>query len=117
MQIQIESSHLGESSKPRDSLEERVRFVFRRMQHEIRQIRVRLLDVNGPRGGADKQCRITLKLSGPGTLVVTSQANSGSVALDSALDRASQSLVRLWQRKRRPRRANSEDSRRLQLEG
>lgn len=107
MQVQIESSHLGEPNGSRAALEQRVRYVFRRMHYKVQQIRVRLHDINGPRGGVDKQCRLTLNLDGHGILVVTAQAHSGSLALDSALKRASQSLVRLWQRRRRPIRGLS----------
>ncbi len=107
MQVQIESTHLGEANGSRATLEQRVRYVFRRMHYKVQQIRVSLHDINGPRGGVDKQCRLTLKLDGRGTLVVTAQAHNSSLALDSALRRASQSLVRLWQRQRRPIRGSS----------
>lgn len=107
MQIQIESSRLGEQSGSRATLEQRVRYVFRRMQYKVQQIHVSLRDINGPRGGVDKQCRLTLKLEGRGALVVAAQAPSSSLALDSALRRASRSLVRLWQRRRRPVRGSS----------
>ena len=106
MQVQIESSRLGEQNGSRATLEQRVRHVFRRMHDKVQQVRVSLNDINGPRGGVDKQCRLTLKLEGQGTLVVAAQAHSSSLALDSALRRASQSLVRLWQRRRRPVRGS-----------
>lgn len=107
MKIQIESSRVDQARATRTSLEERVRFVFRRMQQEIRQIRIALQDVNGPRGGVDKQCRLTVKLNGPGSLVVTSQGENTFAAFDNALERANRSLVRLWQRRHRPLRARS----------
>ena len=118
MQVQIESSHLGEQSGTRATLEQRVRFVLRRMNDKVQQVRVSLHDINGTRGGVDKQCRLTVKLEGRGTIVVAAQAHSSSLALDGALRRASQSLVRLWQRRRRPARGLSEsDSQALQPVG
>jgi hypothetical protein len=108
MQIQIESSRLDEARESRATLEQRVRFVLRRLRGKVQQARISLRDINGPRGGVDKQCRLMLKTDGCGTLVVTSQARSSADALDNALKRASQSLVRLWQRKRRPTRASTE---------
>jgi len=107
MQIEIESSHLGEAQGLRAALEHRVRYVFRRMHDKVQQIRVSLHDINGPRGGVDKECRLTLKLDGRGTLVVVAQADNSALALNNALRRASQSLVRLWQRRRRPTRGTS----------
>jgi len=116
MQVQIESSHLGEANGLRATLERRVRYVFRRMYYKVQQIRISLRDINGPRGGLDKQCRLTLKLEGHGKLVVTAQAHSDSLALDNALKRASQSLVQLWQRRRLPIRGlNISDSLGLQF--
>jgi hypothetical protein len=108
MQIRIESSRLDEARKSRATLEQRVRFVLRRLHCKVQHARVSLRDINGPRGGVDKQCRLMLRTDGYGTLVVTSQARSSAHALDHALKRASQSLVRLWQRKRRPTRGSSE---------
>jgi hypothetical protein len=105
MQIQIESSCLDEPRQSRAALEQCVHFVFRRLQCEVRHARISLRDINGPRGGVDKQCRLILKTDGHGTLVVTSQALSSAHAVDDALRRASQSLVRIWQRKREPKRA------------
>lgn len=84
-----------------------MRYVFRRMHDHVQQIRVALHDINGPRGGVDKQCRLTVDLGGHGFVVITAQANSGVLALDRALKRASQSLMRLWQRRRRPIRGLS----------
>jgi hypothetical protein len=110
MQVQIESSHSGEANGLRAGLDQRVRFVFRRMQDKVQQIRVSLHDINGPRGGVDKECRVTLKIDGRGFLVVTAQAPSGSLALDNALRRANRSLLRLWQRRRRPLRSLSESN-------
>ncbi len=115
MQVQIESAHAGEANGLRAALDHRVRFVFRRMQDKVRQIHVSLHDVNGPRGGVDKRCRVTLKLDAHGLLVVSAQAPSASLALDGALRRANRSLVRLWQRRRRPLRSCGESDPRALL--
>jgi hypothetical protein len=105
MQIQIESRRLNdESGKSRIDVEQRVRFALRRLGTEVQRARISLRDINGPRGGVDKQCRLTLKTDAYGTLVVTAQAQSSGHALDRALQRATQALVRVWQRKRRPLR-------------
>ena len=100
MQIQIQAAHFNDADASRQSVEQRVRFALRRLQHQVRQARVRLTDINGPRGGVDKECQLTLKQSGAGQVVVTHQGTSYAAALDAALSRASQVLVRSLQRKR-----------------
>ena len=107
MHIQIETSHTDEFHNARDRIEQRALFVLRRLQGTIRQVRIRLSDINGPRGGPDKQCRLTLQTDGGSTVVATSRACHGEQAVDEALARASRSLVKLQQRARRPVRTTT----------
>jgi hypothetical protein len=104
MNISIESSRSGEAGEWRGKAEQRVRLVLRRLQGQVQQARVSLRDINGPRGGVDKQCQILLTTAGHGQLVVVSRAEHAQGALNQALQRAMQVLTRSWQRKRRPPR-------------
>lgn len=104
MNISIESSRSGEAGEWRGKAEQRVRLVLRRLQGQVQQARVSLRDINGPRGGVDKQCQILLTTAGHGQLVVVSRAEHAQGALNQALQRAMQALTRSWQRKRRPPR-------------
>jgi hypothetical protein len=104
MNIVIESSRSGESRAWRQQVEPRVRQVLRRLQGQVQQARISLRDINGPKGGVDKQCQITLTTAGHGQLVIVSKAEHAQGALNQALQRATHSLARLWQRKRRPAR-------------
>lgn len=86
--------------------ETRARFVMRRMAWVVPRAHVRMSDVNGPRGGVDKQCRVELRAPGNATVVVTAVTRDWRSALDTALARAAHALRRLWQRAlRRARRA------------
>jgi hypothetical protein len=104
MNIVIESSRSGEPQAWRQQVEQRVRLVLRRLQGQVQQARISLRDINGPKGGVDKQCQITLTTEGHGQLVIVSKAEHAQGALNQALQRATHSLARLWQRKRRPAR-------------
>ncbi len=84
----------------------RVRFVMRRLAWMVPRARVELTDINGPRGGVDKRCRVELRTEGAGTLVVTSLARDWRVALNTALSRAARVLVRAL-RRRAPALASS----------
>lgn len=84
----------------RDLAERRVRFVMRRLIWLIPRARVLLSDVNGPRGGVDKSCRLEFKTDHVGTVAVTSTGHDWRAALDQALHRASRVLLRNWERTR-----------------
>lgn len=101
MQIHIESSAPEQPQYSHVLLEQRVRIIFRRLEYLVRQAHVSLRDINGPRDGIDKQCKLVVKTHGHGTLVVTARAAHSLHAVNSALHRASHSLARLWQRKQR----------------
>ena len=76
----------------------RVRFAMRRLTWLVPRAHVHLADVNGPRGGVDKRCRLELKTANAGTVVITAMARDWHVALDNALARAGRVLVRSWRR-------------------
>lgn len=107
MNVLIESSCSGEPQAWRQQVEQRVRSVLHRLQGQVQQARVSLRDINGPKGGVDKQCQIMLTTAGYGQLVIVSKAEDAQGALNQALQRATHSLARLWQRKRRPARQAS----------
>jgi len=86
-------------------VERRVRFAMRRRTDAVPQVTVRLEDLNGPRGGPDKECRIALRTDGHGTLVVRALATTWRRAVHEALLRAVNLLARVTGRKQSRRRA------------
>jgi hypothetical protein len=86
----------------KDFAEARVRFAMRRLTWLVPRATVQIADVNGPRGGIDKHCRIQLATDRHGTVVVSSMARDWRTALDTALTRAARALLRLWRRAHRP---------------
>ena len=104
MNIVIESSRSGAAPDWRRTVEQRVRLALHRLQGLVQQARISLRDINGPRGGVDKQCQILLTTAGHGQLVIVSRAEHAQGALNQALQRAMHALTRSWQRRRRPMR-------------
>jgi ribosome-associated translation inhibitor RaiA len=99
MQVLFESRH-PDGAPLRDKAIERVRFVMRRLSWLVPRATVRLSDLNGPRGGVDKRCQLTLQTDHGGTVVVTAVAHDWRRALDDALARAARALRRTWRRGR-----------------
>lgn len=100
MQIRIETPQAPTPADWRGLAERRVRFVMRRLRDEVMHVHVRLADVNGPRGGIDQRCQLSLATQGHGTLVVSATQRDPVAALNAALRRAANALVRQWQRQR-----------------
>jgi hypothetical protein len=106
MQVQIENPDAPTMAPAewRSLAERRVRFVMRRLRSEITRVHVRLVDVNGPRGGVDQLCQLKFDTEALGKVVVSAVQANAAAALNAALRRAARTLVRQWQRRRRTAR-------------
>jgi hypothetical protein len=102
MQVIFESPD-PQAAELRTVSERRVRQALRRMAWLTPRVRVHLSDINGPRGGIDKRCQIELITDGGKPVVVTSLARDWMSALQSALTRATRSLLHNVQRSRTQR--------------
>ena len=103
MQVIFESRD-PEAVQLKPVAERRVRQALRRLNWLAPHARVRLTDVNGPRGGIDKHCQIELSSNSMSPVVVTSMARDWRSALQNAVARAARALLNNWQRTRQVRR-------------
>lgn len=62
MQIYIRQNHIHHSEALDNYIQRRLHFALGRFAHKIQSITIRLMDINGPRGGADKMCKMILKM-------------------------------------------------------
>lgn len=74
--------------------ERRLHFATDRFQPQIREIGVLLRDVNGPRGGIDKSCKITATLNRGGTLEIEEKRGNFVAAIRAAAKRLRGVLTR-----------------------
>ncbi|HWI19449.1 MAG TPA: HPF/RaiA family ribosome-associated protein [Vicinamibacterales bacterium] len=74
----------------------RVQFALDRFSSRVRAVRVRITDINGPRGGIDKQCIVAVRLQHPTRLMLIEHiAADFGEAVDRAADRAGRSVARV----------------------
>lgn len=66
----------------------------------VERVSVRIEDVNGPRGGVDRECRVKVVLSGLPSVVVVERDASVAAAIDVALGAAERAVRRAVQRRR-----------------
>ena len=100
MLIEIQSQGFSLTHALREYTERRLHFALARVGDRIRRVRVRLADVNGPRGGIDKGCRIHVMLNGLATVVIEDTEAELYLAIDRAADRAGRSVARRVTRSR-----------------
>jgi len=77
---------------------------FDRFWNRISGTAVSLRDINGPRGGIDKHCRVRLRLSPKGQITVIADAANEFAAATTAIARAQRAFVRHLERRTRRRR-------------
>lgn len=79
--------------------ERRLQLAAGRFERDIREIGVSLRDVNGPRGGVDKSCKVTARLRRGGTIEIEQTRGTFADAIQAAAKRLRYSLARLVGRK------------------
>ena len=100
MNFSIRGRHIELTAALLAHVERRLRFALSRFGQKIRQVAVQLLDLNGPRGGLDKQCRVTVTLSPSGKVMVGATDADLPTAIDRAADRLERSVIRALERAR-----------------
>lgn len=100
MQITIGCSDSNVTQKIGPFVERRAYFNLGRFASRLKRVFVRLEDVNGPRGGDDKRCRIVLRVARLADTVVEVQGDSWHTVTARALERAERAVGRAISRQR-----------------
>jgi putative sigma-54 modulation protein len=90
MDIDVRARHMTLTRARRDECSQRVAGALDRFEAKLRRVLVIIEDVNGPKGGVDKRCRI--RATGERGFAVLSQATDISVT--AAVDRAADGIGR-----------------------
>lgn len=84
----------NDATELRKYAERRIAFQFSRFAREVDTLALRLQDVNGPRGGIDKLCQVTLRGPHVGQLALAELAYSTKEAIDLAIARMARLVAR-----------------------
>jgi ribosomal subunit interface protein len=94
MQIEIQAHNFSLTEALATYIKRRINFVLSSRNDQIKRINVRLLDINGPRGGIDKRCRIHITLPRLSDIVIEDTEPDLYAAIDRATDRAGRTVNR-----------------------
>jgi len=100
MQIDIQARNFSLTTALRGHVERRLGFALSTRDDHIQRVMVRLTDINGPRGGADKCCHIQVVLAHLPDVVVEDTEVNLYAAIDRAADRAGRTVGRRLVRQR-----------------
>ena len=104
MQIVTHTHGFAMTDALRHHVRQRLHFAFDRIGDRIRRVVVRLSDINGPRGGADKRCQLEVRLEQLPEVVIEDTQSDLYAAMDRAAERASRTVARRLSRERAHRR-------------
>jgi len=82
-----------------DLITRRLHFTLGRFAPEIERVTARIGDLNGPRGGADKRCRLEVKLRGLGNVLSEACADDLAAAVAFAAERLGRGVARALERR------------------
>lgn len=100
MKLTIRTRHLLLAPETHEDIRRRIDLAFARIRPWIRDIDITLADINGPKGGADKQCRLRIRGRGVTGIVVEQLGVDPLVTVLSAAERAEQVVLRKLARRR-----------------
>jgi putative sigma-54 modulation protein len=100
MELRIRSRGVELDEAERSHIERRVWFGLGRLSPHVRRVTAHFVDINGPRGGADKSCRIEVTMHPSGHVFVDDTDADLHTVVDRTIGRAARSVLRAVERSR-----------------
>ena len=94
MRFEIRGQNIRLSDALRTHAERSVRLALGRFGARVSRVTVRVADLNGPRGGDDKRCRIAVAVQRAGNVVVEDTDVDLYAAIGRAAERAGRAVGR-----------------------
>lgn len=99
MKLSINFRNMRGSGNIINYIDQRLSFIFASTRHEIERTTITVSDIDGLKGGIDKQCKVVIKPSGLTEIVIAETRENILQAIDLCLARASRSLNRKLKRR------------------
>jgi hypothetical protein len=93
MRIEVRGRHL-QTADPQRQVERRLRFALGRFSGAVGRVTVRVEDINGPRRGVDKRCRVVVALAPRGELIIEDEDADVRALRDRSAERAGRAVER-----------------------
>lgn len=100
MKLTIRTRHLVLTPEVTAEVQRRIEHTFHRIAPCIRTVDVTIADINGPKGGADKQCRLRVRGRSVPNVVVEHVGMDTLATVAFAAERAEQAILRKMARRR-----------------
>ena len=94
MQTDIQARGFSLTEALDNHVQNRLGFTFLHASNRVNRVRVRLSDLNGPRGGVDKCCLVEVRLEGLPVVIVEDIQSNMYTAIDRAVGRAARTVKR-----------------------
>ena len=104
MKLLVVGEKTSVSEDLHDFITRRLHFTLGRFAPEIERVTARVEDVNGPRGGTDKRCRMEVKLRGLGNVLGEACADDFEAAVAFAAERLGRGVARALERRQQAKR-------------
>lgn len=111
MSIDVNWSALGLNEESKSIVSHQLQYLLGRYRAVAMRVRVRFSDVNGPKGGVDKQCVVSVKLRHTGEITIKGEGMNYLEVFQSSFDRLVRSVRRVIAKQReKPIRINRRDA-------
>ena len=100
MRLEIRGQRIELSDAIRDHVARRLHYALGRFEGRVTGATARLADLNGPRGGVDKRCRIIVAMRAQEPILVEDTDTDVYAAVDRASERAGRAVWRQLERRR-----------------
>ncbi len=100
MKIDIQAKQLKLGQTFKHNIKVKIRRLFQHSIEHIDHINITVADINGPKGGEDKVCKINVSVGGMPNILVSAREASAYKAVTQAIRKASASLNRQRQKAR-----------------
>jgi len=100
MRVTIQTNGFEMTGALRSYTEHRLASALGWAREHMYKLGVSLSDINGPRGGVDKRCKIQVQLGSGREVIIENVEADLYVAIDRAVDRADRAVVKQVERSR-----------------